>query len=169
MPLPTIAVAFIDEVVQYNSALGPYKGGLRLHPSVNLSILKFLGFEQTFKNALTGLSMGGGKGGSDFDPKGKSDNEIRRFCTSFMTELYRHIGANVDVPGTLHFQIRRDGLLIHSYSRRYWNWRTRNWLSFRRIQKTPERVQRYPYWQGYFLGWKLHSSRSHWLWSDLLC
>lgn len=86
---------------QYNSALGPYKGGLRLHPSVNLSILKFLGFEQTFKNALTGLSMGGGKGGSDFDPKGKSDSEIRRFCVSFMTELFRHIGQDTDVPGTL--------------------------------------------------------------------
>ncbi|KAB5590365.1 Glutamate dehydrogenase (NADP(+)) protein [Ceratobasidium theobromae] len=84
--------------VQFNSALGPYKGGLRLHPSVNLSILKFLGFEQTFKNALTGLMMGGGKGGSDFDPKGKSDNEIRRFCTAFMSELSRHIGADTDVP-----------------------------------------------------------------------
>jgi len=84
--------------VQYNSALGPYKGGLRLHPSVNLSILKFLGFEQTFKNALSGLNMGGGKGGSDFDPKGKSDNEIRRFCVAFMTELQRHIGADTDVP-----------------------------------------------------------------------
>ncbi|GJF00323.1 NADP-specific glutamate dehydrogenase [Phanerochaete sordida] len=84
--------------VQYNSALGPYKGGLRLHPSVNLSILKFLGFEQTFKNALSGLSMGGGKGGSDFDPKGKSDNEIRRFCVAFMTELQRHIGSDTDVP-----------------------------------------------------------------------
>ncbi|KAI0337451.1 NADP-specific glutamate dehydrogenase [Trametopsis cervina] len=84
--------------VQYNSALGPYKGGLRLHPSVNLSILKFLGFEQTFKNALSGLSMGGGKGGSDFDPKGKSDSEIRRFCVAFMTELQRHIGQDTDVP-----------------------------------------------------------------------
>jgi len=84
--------------VQYNSALGPYKGGLRLHPSVNLSILKFLGFEQTFKNALTGLNMGGGKGGSDFDPKGKSDSEIRRFCYAFMSELQRHIGADTDVP-----------------------------------------------------------------------
>lgn len=87
---------------QYNSALGPYKGGLRLHPSVNLSILKFLGFEQTFKNALTGLSMGGGKGGSDFDPKGKSDGEIRRFCTAFMSELFRHIGKDTDVPGKSH-------------------------------------------------------------------
>ncbi|CAE6501280.1 unnamed protein product [Rhizoctonia solani] len=84
--------------VQFNSALGPYKGGLRLHPSVNLSILKFLGFEQTFKNALTGLMMGGGKGGSDFDPKGKSDNEIRRFCYAFMSELSRHIGSDTDVP-----------------------------------------------------------------------
>lgn len=78
--------------VQMNSAIGPYKGGLRLHPSVNLSILKFLAFEQVFKNALTGLPIGGGKGGSDFDPKGKSDNEVMHFCQSFMTELYRHIG-----------------------------------------------------------------------------
>jgi glutamate dehydrogenase (NADP+) len=86
--------------VQFNSALGPYKGGLRFHPSVNLSILKFLGFEQIFKNALTGLNMGGGKGGADFDPKGKSDNEIRKFCVAFMTELSKHIGADTDVPGT---------------------------------------------------------------------
>ncbi|ORY69276.1 glutamate dehydrogenase [Leucosporidium creatinivorum] len=84
--------------VQFSSVLGPYKGGLRLHPSVNLSILKFLGFEQIFKNALTGLHMGGGKGGCDFDPKGKSDNEIRRFCYAFMKELARHIGPNTDVP-----------------------------------------------------------------------
>jgi hypothetical protein len=84
--------------VQFNSALGPYKGGLRFHPTVNLSIMKFLGFEQTFKNSLTGLSLGGGKGGSNFDPSGKSDNEIMRFCQSFITELYRHIGANTDVP-----------------------------------------------------------------------
>jgi glutamate dehydrogenase (NADP+) len=84
--------------VQFNSALGPYKGGLRFHPSVNLSILKFLGFEQIFKNALTGLMMGGGKGGADFDPKGKSDNEIRKFCYAFMQELSRHIGADTDVP-----------------------------------------------------------------------
>ncbi|MDO5145273.1 MAG: Glu/Leu/Phe/Val dehydrogenase dimerization domain-containing protein, partial [bacterium] len=84
--------------VQFNSAIGPYKGGLRLHPSVNLSIIKFLGFEQILKNSLTGLPIGGGKGGSDFDPKGKSDNEVQRFCQSFMTELYRHIGADVDVP-----------------------------------------------------------------------
>ena len=84
--------------VQFNSAIGPYKGGLRFHPSVNLGIIKFLGFEQIFKNSLTGLPIGGGKGGSDFDPKGKSDNEVMRFCQSFMTELYRHIGADTDVP-----------------------------------------------------------------------
>ena len=84
--------------VQFNSAIGPYKGGLRFHPSVNLGILKFLGFEQIFKNSLTTLPMGGGKGGSDFDPKGKSDNEVMRFCQSFMTELFRHIGADTDVP-----------------------------------------------------------------------
>jgi glutamate dehydrogenase (NADP+) len=84
--------------VEFNSAIGPYKGGLRFHPSVNLSILKFLGFEQVFKNALTTLPMGGGKGGSDFNPKGKSDNEVMRFCQSFMSELFRHIGANTDVP-----------------------------------------------------------------------
>lgn len=85
--------------VQFNSALGPYKGGLRFHPTVNLSVLKFLGFEQIFKNALTGLNMGGGKGGADFDPKGKSDNEIRKFCCAFMSELGKHIGADTDVPG----------------------------------------------------------------------
>ena len=84
--------------VQFNSAIGPYKGGLRFHPSVNLSILKFLGFEQVFKNSLTGLPMGGGKGGSDFDPKGKSDSEVKRFCQSYMSELWRHIGADLDVP-----------------------------------------------------------------------
>ena len=84
--------------VQYNSAIGPYKGGLRLHPSVNLSIMKFLGFEQVLKNSLSGLPIGGGKGGSDFDPKGKSDNEVMRFCQSFMTELYRHIGQFTDTP-----------------------------------------------------------------------
>ena len=84
--------------VQFNSAIGPYKGGLRLHPSVNLSVIKFLGFEQIFKNSLTTLPIGGGKGGSDFDPKGKSDMEIMRFCQSFMTELSKHIGADTDVP-----------------------------------------------------------------------
>ncbi len=84
--------------MQFNSAIGPYKGGMRFHPSVNLSILKFLGFEQTFKNALTTLPMGGGKGGSDFDPKGKSDGEVMRFCQALMTELYRHLGPDTDVP-----------------------------------------------------------------------
>src|SRR5690606_30783765 len=84
--------------VQMNSAIGPYKGGLRFHPSVNQSVLKFLGFEQTFKNALTGIPMGGGKGGSDFDPKGKSDAEVMRFCQAFMLELYRHIGHRLDIP-----------------------------------------------------------------------
>ncbi|MFL6862866.1 MAG: Glu/Leu/Phe/Val dehydrogenase dimerization domain-containing protein, partial [Allosphingosinicella sp.] len=84
--------------VQNNNAIGPYKGGIRFHPTVDESVLKFLAFEQTFKNALTGLPMGGGKGGSDFDPKGKSDNEVMRFCQSFMTELQRHIGPNTDVP-----------------------------------------------------------------------
>ena len=84
--------------VQYSSVLGPFKGGIRFHPSVNMSVMKFLGFEQIFKNALTTLPIGGGKGGSDFDPKGKSETEILRFCQSFMTELYRHIGENVDVP-----------------------------------------------------------------------
>ena len=84
--------------VQFNNSIGPYKGGLRLHPSVNLGIIKFLGFEQIFKNSLTGLPIGGGKGGSDFDPKGKSDREIMSFCQSFITELYKYIGADVDVP-----------------------------------------------------------------------
>ena len=84
--------------VQFNSSIGPYKGGLRFHPSVNLGIIKFLGFEQCFKNSLTCLPIGGGKGGADFDPKGKSDREVMAFCQSFMTELYRHIGADTDVP-----------------------------------------------------------------------
>ncbi|BGP12636.1 hypothetical protein JCM10213_008774 [Rhodosporidiobolus nylandii] len=102
--------------VQFSSVLGPYKGGLRLHPSVNLSILKFLGFEQIFKNALTGLHMGGGKGGSDFDPKGKSDNEIRRFCYAFMRELSRHIGADTDVPaGDIGVGGREVGFLFGAY------------------------------------------------------
>ncbi|MDR0322761.1 MAG: NADP-specific glutamate dehydrogenase [Treponema sp.] len=104
--------------VQYNSAIGPYKGGLRFHPSVNLSIIKFLGFEQTFKNALTGLPMGGGKGGSDFDPKGKSDNEVMRFCQSFMTELYRHIGPDTDVPaGDIGVGGREVGFMYGQYKR----------------------------------------------------
>ena len=104
--------------VQYNSALGPYKGGLRFHPSVNLSIIKFLGFEQCFKNSLTTLPMGGGKGGSDFDPKGKSDAEIMRFCQSFMTELYRHIGADTDVPaGDIGVGAREVGYMFGQYKR----------------------------------------------------
>ena len=104
--------------VQFNSAIGPYKGGIRFHPSVNASIIKFLGFEQCFKNSLTGLPMGGGKGGSDFDPKGKSDNEIMRFCQSFMTELYRHIGADVDVPaGDIGVGAREIGYMFGQYKR----------------------------------------------------
>ena len=104
--------------VEYNSAIGPYKGGLRFHPSVNLSVIKFLGFEQIFKNSLTGLAMGGGKGGSDFDPKGKSDAEIMRFCQSFMTELYRHIGADTDVPaGDIGVGGREIGYMYGQYKR----------------------------------------------------
>lgn len=104
--------------VQFNSALGPYKGGLRFHPSVNLSILKFLGFEQTFKNSLTTLNIGGGKGGSDFDPKGKSDGEVMRFCQSFMTELAHHIGADTDVPaGDIGVGGREIGYLFGQYKR----------------------------------------------------
>ncbi len=104
--------------VEFNSAIGPYKGGLRLHPSVNLGIIKFLGFEQMFKNSLTGLPIGGGKGGSDFDPKGKSDNEVMAFCQSFMTELYRHIGADTDVPaGDIGVGGREIGYLYGQYKR----------------------------------------------------
>ncbi|MBI1266479.1 MAG: NADP-specific glutamate dehydrogenase [Cryomorphaceae bacterium] len=104
--------------VEYNSAIGPYKGGLRFHPSVNLSILKFLGFEQTFKNSLTTLPMGGGKGGSDFDPKGKSDNEVMKFCQSFMSELARHIGPDTDVPaGDIGVGGREIGYLFGQYKR----------------------------------------------------
>lgn len=104
--------------VQFNQAIGPYKGGLRFHPSVNLSILKFLGFEQIFKNALTTLPMGGGKGGSDFDPKGKSDNEVMKFCQSFMTELYRHIGPDTDVPaGDIGVGGREIGYMFGQYKR----------------------------------------------------
>lgn len=104
--------------IQMNSALGPYKGGLRFHPTVNLSVLKFLAFEQVFKNSLTTLPMGGGKGGSDFDPKGKSDNEVMRFCQSFMTELFRHIGYNTDVPaGDIGVGGREVGYLFGQYKR----------------------------------------------------
>lgn len=121
-------VAWVDDLgqiqvnrgfrVQFNSALGPYKGGLRLHPSVNQSIIKFLGFEQIFKNALTTLPIGGGKGGSDFDPKGKSDGEVMRFCQAFMAELYRHIGADVDVPaGDIGVGGREIGYLYGYYKK----------------------------------------------------
>ena len=104
--------------VQFNSAIGPYKGGLRFHPSVNLSIIKFLGLEQILKNSLTGLPIGGGKGGSDFDPKGRSDNEVMRFCQSFMTELYRHIGQDTDVPaGDIGVGAREIGYLFGQYKR----------------------------------------------------
>ena len=104
--------------VQFNSAIGPYKGGLRLHPSVNLGVIKFLGFEQIFKNSLTGLPMGGGKGGSDFDPKGKSDGEIMRFCQSFMTELCKHIGPDTDVPaGDIGVGGREIGYMFGQYKR----------------------------------------------------
>jgi glutamate dehydrogenase (NADP+) len=104
--------------VEFNSALGPYKGGLRFHPSVYLGIIKFLGFEQIFKNALTGLPIGGGKGGSDFDPKGKSDDEVMRFCQSFMSELYRHLGEYTDVPaGDIGVGTREVGFLFGQYKR----------------------------------------------------
>ena len=104
--------------VQYNSAIGPYKGGLRFHPSVNLGILKFLGFEQIFKNSLTGRAIGGGKGGSDFDPKGKSENEVMRFCQAFMTELHRHIGATIDVPaGDIGVGGREVGYMFGQFKR----------------------------------------------------
>lgn len=104
--------------VQFNSAIGPYKGGLRFHPSVNLGIIKFLGFEQVFKNSLTGLPIGGGKGGCDFDPKGKSDREVMAFCQSFMTELYRHIGADTDVPaGDIGVGAREIGFMYGQYKR----------------------------------------------------
>jgi len=121
-------VAWVDDLgeihvnrafrVQFNNAIGPYKGGLRFHPSVNLSVLKFLGFEQIFKNSLTGLPMGGAKGGSDFDPKGKSDDEVMRFCQAMMTELYRHIGEDVDVPaGDIGVGGREIGFLFGQYRR----------------------------------------------------
>ena len=104
--------------VEFNSAIGPYKGGLRFHPSVNLGILKFLGFEQIFKNSLTTLPMGGGKGGSDFDPKGRSDNEIMSFCQSFMSELFRHIGPNTDVPaGDIGVGGREIGYMFGQFKR----------------------------------------------------
>lgn len=126
--LITFRIAWVDDAgktrvnrgyrVQFNSSIGPYKGGLRFHPSVNSSIMYFLGFEQTFKNSLTGLPMGGAKGGSDFDPRGKSKNEIMRFCQAFMTELYRHIGPNIDVPaGDIGVGAREIGFLFGQYKR----------------------------------------------------
>ncbi len=126
--LITFRIAWVDDAgktrinrgyrVQFNSAIGPYKGGLRFHPSVNSSIMYFLGFEQTFKNSLTGLPMGGAKGGSDFDPTGKSKGEVMRFCQAFMTELYRHIGPNVDVPaGDIGVGSREIGFLFGQYKR----------------------------------------------------
>ena len=104
--------------VQFNNSIGPYKGGIRFHPTVTLSVLKFLGFEQTFKNSLTGLPMGGGKGGADFNPKGKSDSEVMRFCESFMTELHRHIGEETDVPaGDIGVGAREIGYMFGQYKR----------------------------------------------------
>ena len=104
--------------IEFNSALGPYKGGLRFHPSVNAGVIKFLGFEQIFKNALTGLQIGGGKGGSDFNPKGRSDNEVMRFCQAFMSELFRHIGANTDVPaGDIGVGAREIGYMFGMYKK----------------------------------------------------
>jgi glutamate dehydrogenase (NADP+) len=109
--------------IEFNNAIGPYKGGLRLHPTVNMGILKFLGFEQVFKNSLTTVPMGGGKGGSDFDPKGKSDWEVMRFCQAFMKELYKHIGANIDVPaGDIGVGGRELGFLFGE-----WKKLTRSW------------------------------------------
>lgn len=126
--LITFRIAWVDDAgktrvnrgyrVQFNSSIGPYKGGLRFHPSANSSIMYFLGFEQTFKNSLTGLPMGGAKGGSDFDPRGKSKNEVMRFCQAFMTELYRHIGPNIDVPaGDIGVGAREIGFLFGQYKR----------------------------------------------------
>ena len=130
--------------IQMNSAIGPYKGGLRFHPSVNLGILKFLAFEQVFKNALTTLPMGGGKGGSDFDPKGKSDAEVMRFCQSFMSELFRHIGPDTDVPaGDIGVGGREIGYL------------------FGHVQAPPQRVHRRAHRQGPGLGRLPHPAGGH--------
>ena len=138
--------------IEMNSAIGPYKGGLRFHPSVTLGILKFLAFEQVFKNSLTTLPMGGGKGGSDFNPKGKSDNEIMRFCQSFMIELFRHIGPNTDVPaGDIGVGTREIGFLYGQY-KRLKNEFT-GVLNRKRIK----------------LGWFANSSGSNRIWLCLLC
>ena len=128
--------------VQFNSAIGPYKGGLRFHPTVNLSILKFLGFEQILKNSLTGLPIGGGKGGSDFDPKGKSDAEVMRFCQSFMSELYRHIGQFTDVPAEKRQRGRcahRQGPDLRRFSHPDRGHRLRPVLPHRRNAQDPEK------------------------------
>ena len=136
--------------IQMNSAIGPYKGGLRFHPSVNLGILKFLAFEQVFKNALTTLPMGGGKGGADFDPKGKSDSEVMRFCQAFMCELFRHIGPDTDVPaGDIGVGAREIGFLV------------------RNVQEAEERVHRRDDRQGPHLGRLGYSSRGDGLWRGL--
>ena len=138
--------------IEMNSAIGPYKGGLRFHPSVNLSILKFLAFEQVFKNALTTLPMGGGKGGSDFDPKGKSDFEVMRFCQSFMSELYRHIGHDTDVPaGDIGVGGREIGYLFGMY------------------KKTEKRVYRGSHRQSAELGRISYPARSHRIRLCFLC
>ncbi|HSF99922.1 MAG TPA: Glu/Leu/Phe/Val dehydrogenase dimerization domain-containing protein, partial [Vicinamibacterales bacterium] len=129
----TFRVAWLDDKgemqvnrafrVQFNNSIGPYKGGLRFHPTVNLSVLKFLGFEQIFKNSLTGLPMGGAKGGADFDPKGKTDSEVMRFCKTMMTELYRHIGEDVDVPaGDIGVGGREVSYLFGQYKRMENRW-----------------------------------------------
>ena len=136
--------------IQMNSAIGPYKGGLRFHPSVNLGILKFLAFEQVFKNALTTLPMGGGKGGADFDPKGKSDFEIMRFCQAFMSELFRHIGPDTDIPaGDIGVGAREIGFM------------------FGMVQAAPERIHRRHDRQRFDLGRLGHSSRGDGLWGGL--
>ena len=133
--------------VQYNSAIGPYKGGLRFHPSVNLSVMKFLAFEQIFKNSLTGLPIGGGKGGSDFDPKGKSDAEVMRFCQSFMTELQKHIGPSTDVPaGDIGVGAREIGYLFGMYKRLR---RSVDWQTFRILGK-PSKNRSDGLWNGLF-------------------
>jgi len=138
--------------VQFNNAIGPYKGGLRFHPSVNLGIIKFLGFEQIFKNSLTTLPMGGGKGGSDFDPKGKSDAEVMRFCYAFMCELFRHIGPDTDVPaGDIGVGGREIGFMYGMY------------------KKTPQRTYRRTHGQGRRLGRQPDSPPGHRLWGNLLC
>ena len=133
--------------VQFNSAIGPFKGGMRFHPSVNLSILKFLGFEQIFKNALTTLPMGGAKGGSDFDPKGKSDAEVMRFCQALMAELYRHVGPDTDVPagdiGVGGREVGYENIIKPRGLRVYWSWS--------------------------FIRWELNSSRSNGVWIGLFC